>query len=38
VRYRFADFEAEAEALEEEREAATEQEARLGKIVFTSEN
>jgi hypothetical protein len=38
VRYRFADFEAEAEALEEEREAASENEARLGKIVFTSEN
>lgn len=37
VRYRFADFEAEAEALEEEREAASEKEARLGKIVFTSE-
>lgn len=38
VRYRFADLEAEAEALEEEREAAPEEEARLGKIVFTSEN
>lgn len=37
VRYRFADFEAEAEALEEERGAASEKEARLGKIVFTSE-
>jgi hypothetical protein len=37
VRYRFADFEAEAEALEEEREAASEKEARLGKIIFTSE-
>lgn len=38
VRYRFADFEAEAEALEDEREAASEKEARLGKIVFTSES
>jgi hypothetical protein len=38
VRYRFADLEAEAEALEEEREAAPENEARLGKIVFTSES
>jgi hypothetical protein len=37
VRYRFADLEAEAEALEEEREAASEKEARLGKIIFTSE-
>jgi hypothetical protein len=38
VRYRFADLEAEAEALEEERAAASDNEARLGKIVFTSEN
>lgn len=38
VRYRFADLEAEAEALEEERDAASDDEARLGKIVFTSEN
>ena len=37
VRYRFADLEAEAEALEEERAQASENEARLGKIVFTSE-
>lgn len=37
VRYRFVDLEAEAEALEEERAAAPEAEARLGKIVFTSE-
>jgi len=37
VRYRFADLEAEAEALEEERAQASESEARLGKIVFTTE-
>ena len=37
VRYRFADLEAEAEALEEEREGASDREARFGKIVFTSE-
>lgn len=37
VRYRFADLEAEAEALEEERARAPKDEARLGKIVFTSE-
>ncbi len=37
VRYRFADLEAEAEALEEERAHASSAEARLGKIVFTSE-
>lgn len=37
VRYRFADLEAEAEALEEERAHASASEARLGKIVFTSE-
>lgn len=37
VRYRFADLEAEAEALEEERAHAPEREAQLGKIVFSSE-
>lgn len=37
VRYRFPDFEAEAEALRAEREAAAEEEARVGKIVFSSE-
>jgi hypothetical protein len=37
VRYRFADLETEAEALEEERERATEREARLGRIVFASD-
>jgi hypothetical protein len=38
VRYRFADLEAEAEALEEERERASEREARLGKVVFASDD
>ena len=38
VRYRFPDLEAEAAALRAEREAASEEEARVGKIVFSSEN
>lgn len=38
VRYRFADLEADAEALEEERRAASDEEARLGKIVFASDS
>ena len=38
VRYRFAELEAEAEALEDERAEAPEEEARLGKVVFTSES
>lgn len=38
VRYRFADLEAEAEAVGEERERASEREARLGKIVFASDD
>lgn len=38
VRYRFADLEAETEALEEERAQADEREARLGAVVFTSED
>ena len=38
IRYRFADLEAEAEALEEERAHAPEKEARVGKVVFSSEN
>ncbi len=38
VRYRFADLELEHKALEAEREAASEQEARVGKVVFSSEN
>ncbi len=37
VRYRFADLEAEAEALEEEREHATDAEAKLGRVVFASD-
>jgi hypothetical protein len=38
VRYRFPDFEAEAKALAAEREAAAESEARVGAVVFSSEN
>lgn len=38
VRYRFVDLQAEAEALEEQRHAAPESEAKLGKMVFTSED
>jgi hypothetical protein len=38
VRYRFPDFEAEAKALEAEREAAAESEAKVGEVVFSSEN
>jgi hypothetical protein len=37
TRYRFVDLETEREALEAERAAAGEDEARLGKMVFTSE-
>jgi hypothetical protein len=37
IRYRFADLEAEAEALEEERAHAEESEARLGRVVFASD-
>ena len=37
IRYRFADLEAEAEALEEERAHAPEKEARLGRVVFGSD-
>jgi len=37
VRYRFPDLEAEAAALEAERAAASEEEARLGRVIFTSE-
>jgi hypothetical protein len=37
IRYRFADLEAEAEALDEERAHASEGEKRLGKIVFASD-
>jgi hypothetical protein len=38
IRYRFPDFEAEAAALEAEREAASVEEARVGKVIFSSEN
>lgn len=38
VRYRFPDFEREAKAIEAEREAAAEEEARVGHVVFSSEN
>jgi hypothetical protein len=38
VRYRFPDFEAEARALAAEREAASEAEAKVGKVIFSSEN
>ena len=37
VRYRFVDLETEAEALEEERAAAEDAEAKLGKVVFGSD-
>jgi hypothetical protein len=38
VRYRFPDLEAEQKALEAEREAAAESEAKVGEVVFSSEN
>jgi hypothetical protein len=38
VRYRFADLETEAAALEAEREAAPDEEKKVGKVVFTSED
>ena len=37
IRYRFADLEAEAEAVEDERDRARDEEAKLGKIVFASD-
>jgi hypothetical protein len=37
VRYRFVDLETEAKALEEEREAAAEAEADVGKVIFASD-
>jgi hypothetical protein len=37
VRYRFPELEAEAEALEAEREAASEAEAKVGKVIFSSD-
>lgn len=38
IRYRFADLEAEAEALEEERAHAPAKEARVGRVVFASDD
>jgi hypothetical protein len=38
VRYRFADLEAEAEALEDERADAPAEEAKLGRVVFASDD
>jgi hypothetical protein len=38
VRYRFVDLETEAAALEEEREHASDEEKKIGKIVFASDN
>jgi hypothetical protein len=38
VRYRFVDLETEAAAQEAEREAASEEEKRVGKVVFASDN
>jgi hypothetical protein len=38
VRYRFVDLETEAAALEAEREHASEEEKKVGRIVFSSEN
>ncbi|MFO0589251.1 MAG: hypothetical protein U0441_17065 [Polyangiaceae bacterium] len=38
IRYRFPDLEAEAKAVEAEREAAAEDEARVGQVIFSSEN
>ncbi len=38
VRFRFPDLEAEARAVQAEREAAAEEEARLAPVVFSSEN
>jgi len=38
VRYRFADLETEASALEAEREAADEEEKKVGRVVFASDD
>lgn len=38
VRYRFAELEADADAVREERERAPEDEARLGKVIFASDS
>jgi hypothetical protein len=37
VRYRFPELEAEAHALEAERDAASEEEARVGRVIFASD-
>ncbi|WP_438014461.1 hypothetical protein WMF18_26640 [Sorangium sp. So ce315] len=37
IRYRFPDLETEAKALEAEREAASEEETRAGKVIFSSD-
>jgi hypothetical protein len=37
VRYRFVDLETEAAALEAERDAASDEEKKVGKVIFTSE-
>ncbi|WP_437670528.1 hypothetical protein [Sorangium sp. So ce131] len=37
IRYRFPDLEIEAKAVEAEREAASEEEARAGKVIFSSD-
>jgi hypothetical protein len=37
VRYRFADLETEAKALEEERQGASEEEKKVGRVVFASD-
>jgi hypothetical protein len=38
VRYRFVDLETEAAALEVEREHASDEEKKVGKIIFASDN
>ncbi|NUP14244.1 MAG: hypothetical protein HOW73_50055 [Polyangiaceae bacterium] len=38
VRYRFQDLELEAKAVQAEREAASEEEAKVGKVIFSSED
>jgi hypothetical protein len=38
IRYRFPDLELEARAVEAEREAASEAEAKVGKVIFSSED
>jgi hypothetical protein len=38
IRYRFKDLELEAKAVQAERDAASEEEAKVGKVVFSSED